>query len=128
MTGQRSNQLSYAPVEQPGLTGEPGLSQHGLNSVSPSVSSRAPNDSLVEGTSFSPRPFTAVGADNSLVYSLSTKGSLMSGVEEGRRVCLEFTDFPGVDRPWLVKKAQVIEDAMSEQLQGAFLWHSRRGL
>lgn len=43
---------------------------------------------------------------------------------EDRKVCLEFADFPGVDMPWLMEKAQAIEAAMDERLGGVFLWHS----
>jgi hypothetical protein len=48
----------------------------------------------------------------------------MTDVDEAQKVCLEFADFPGADMPWLLEKAQAIEDAMSEQLDGVFLWHS----
>jgi hypothetical protein len=48
----------------------------------------------------------------------------MTDVDEGQKVCLEFADFPGADMPWLLEKAQAIEDAMSERLEGVFLWHS----
>ena len=44
--------------------------------------------------------------------------------DEARKICLEFSDFPGADMPWLIEKAKAIEDAMSERLSGVFLWHS----
>lgn len=44
--------------------------------------------------------------------------------DEAKKICLEFADFPGADRPWLIEKAQQIEEAMSERLDGVFLWHS----
>lgn len=47
----------------------------------------------------------------------------MSDVED-RKICLEFADFPGADLPWLMEKAQEIEDAMGERLGDQFLWHS----
>lgn len=52
-----------------------------------------------------------------------TKGKTMIDNDAGN-ICLEFADFPGADLPWLLKKAQEIEDAMSERLRGEFLWHS----
>jgi hypothetical protein len=52
------------------------------------------------------------------------KGMLMTDENEAQKVCLEFADFPGADMPWLVEKAKGIEDAMTERLPGAFLWHS----
>jgi len=48
----------------------------------------------------------------------------MSEVDESQKLCLEFADFPGADMPWLIEKAKGIEDAMTERLPGAFLWHS----
>lgn len=48
----------------------------------------------------------------------------MTDVNEAQKVCLEFADFPGADLPWLLEKAQAIEDAIGERLDGAFLWHS----
>ena len=47
----------------------------------------------------------------------------MSGVADDQKFCLEFADFTG-ELTWLLEKAEAIEDAMGEQLAGAFLWHS----
>ena len=47
----------------------------------------------------------------------------MTGVADDQKFCLEFADFTG-ELPWLLEKAQAIEDAMGEELAGAFLWHS----
>ena len=48
----------------------------------------------------------------------------MADNDEPNKVCLEFADFPGAHMAWLVEKAKMIEDAMSEKLAGVFLWHS----
>lgn len=41
---------------------------------------------------------------------------------EGGGVCIELTDFPGVDLAWLESRATAIENAMAERLNGTLNW------